>query len=412
MLRLYVLGPAFGCASIDPQCNAAVALVRAWEKRTGGQWQLVCAAEEFDRLPLLETEGKRIYGFRDIARYLNDGGEKRKAEHISIEAFVESHGQTLLDIAYYVSYENYRARTRPAFTKVLPWYANYIIPPRRRAAARDRTRHLGISGIDMDDVHESVLDDKPPENLSMAERRYRDEDKTERRARTLLGRKRTVQSMLRRPEHSGAFKLKNLADNFYEPLAAMLEDEKGLEEDGRPTTAACLVYGYLTLLGNRTLPQSWAADIMVTHYKSLATFVDDMASRLDMRVDAAIAESLFSGGNKQRTAAGGLPWTSAPAVAFGDKLSFCGHALLRQLPFLPEPMPVKQSPNQVARRSVVKDHLPQVMFSSAVSVALTGWIVYRLGFWPQGQAEHIFGRRRLSDFGAAGAALSVLGNLQ
>lgn len=69
-MRLYVVGPAFGCPSIDPQCNAAVALLNAWERRNGESWELVCANTEFDRLPLLEVDGRRLSGFRQIARYL------------------------------------------------------------------------------------------------------------------------------------------------------------------------------------------------------------------------------------------------------------------------------------------------------------------------------------------------------
>ena len=151
----------------------------------------------------------------------------------------------------------------------------------------------------MDDVHESVLDDKPAESMSLAERKFNDND-TNRRARTLLGRKRTVQSMLRQPEHSGAFKLKNLADNFYAPLAAMMEEEKDTlsgEKDGLPGAAACLVYGYLSLLANGQLPQSWAADVMYSHYKSLKKFVDKFGEQLELQTDE---------GTSKLTS--GLPW--------------------------------------------------------------------------------------------------------
>lgn len=405
---MHILGPAFGCASIDPQCSAAVALLRAWEKRTGGQWQLVCAADDFDLLPLLEVEGRKVSGFREIAQYLDGTTRTRKAEHISIEAFVESHGQTLIDIAYYVSYENYSGRTRPGFTKILPWYANYIVPPQRRAAARDRTRHLGISGIDMDDVHESVLDDKPPENMSLAEQRF--DKETEKRARGLLGRKSTVRSMLRRPEHSGTFKLKNLADNFYEPLMDMIQDtDSDLTEDEWPSPAACFAFGYLSLLANRTLPQSWASDIMLMHYKPLADFVTRLTSKLDVRIDDAAGKTPAD--LVLRGKGGGLPWVKTPDVSFGNKMSFCGHALLGQIPLLPEHQPVRPAKAHAVRSTMAIDYLPQAMFSSIASIALGGWVAYRLGFWPQGEEVHLFGRKRLSDYGAAGAALSVLGNL-
>ena len=84
-MRLFVLGPAFGGPSIDPQCVAAVALLRAWEKRTGGTWELVCAATDFDRLPMLELDGRRLHGFREIARHLDtDGSPSQRADHMCV----------------------------------------------------------------------------------------------------------------------------------------------------------------------------------------------------------------------------------------------------------------------------------------------------------------------------------------
>ncbi|KAF2224463.1 Tom37 C-terminal domain-containing protein, partial [Elsinoe ampelina] len=395
-MKLYILGPAFGCPSIDAQCNAAVALVKSEADRKGRAWELICAADSFDELPYLDDEGVRYHGFSSIAQHLNP--EKKSAEDFALEAFIESNGQTLLDVSLYVSYENYAAKTRPSFTRILPWYINYLLPPERRAAARKRTEHLGITGIDMDDVHESVIDQ--PESMSVAERKFDEEAKT--RARTLLGRRHTVKSMLRQSAAAGAFKLKNLANNFYEPLAEQLEGKSYLGAGDGISQVDCLAYGYLSLLLYPKLPQAWAAEIMQKEYPTLARYVDRVRDQLQLRVEDGTVESLFVGTGKGAT----LPWTRPEKISVGHRFASCGQALLRHLPVMPKPSPIIAEEDSQSRSGTIDQLLPHAAGISLATILVGGWLLYRNGIWPRGEQVQIFGRKRLSDYGAAGSALA------
>ncbi|TKX21077.1 putative outer mitochondrial membrane transport complex protein [Elsinoe australis] len=397
-MRLHILGPAFGCPSIDAQCNAAVALVKEEASKQGKKWELVCAVDNFEDLPFLEDEEKLYHGFSSIARHLRD--ERLPAEHAATEAFIESNGRTLLDVSLYISYENYAAKTRPSFSHILPWYSNYFIPPERRAAARKRTEHLGITGIDMDDVHESVLDQ--PENMSAAERRFDEETKS--RARTLLGRRHTVKSMLRSSAAAGAFKLKNLADNFYEPLVDLLGKNKYLTSDTELSRVDCLAYGYLSLLLYPKVPQAWAAEIMRKEYPSLVQYIHRVRDELHLGVRDEVAQNMLRDTRKDDT---GLPWISVVRPAVLRQLTSCGQALLRQTPLSPKSSPVVAEDKSHAR-STIHDLLPHAASLTIGTLFLGGWLLYRQGIWPQGEQVHFFGRKRLADYGAAGSALAVL----
>lgn len=69
-MRLYIVGPAFGCPSIDPQCNAAVALLKHFVDSSGTEIDVINASRDFDDLPLLEFEGSSYYGYASISRFI------------------------------------------------------------------------------------------------------------------------------------------------------------------------------------------------------------------------------------------------------------------------------------------------------------------------------------------------------
>src|SRR4051794_32241074 len=70
--------------------------------------------------------------------------------------FLQSTANPVLDLSLYISSKNYNTTTSSAYTAILPWYINYITPPRRRDLARARTAHLGLSSLDV------TGDDEPP----------------------------------------------------------------------------------------------------------------------------------------------------------------------------------------------------------------------------------------------------------
>ena len=73
-MRLYILGPAFGLPSIDANCIAAVALVKAHCESTGEPWELIVNYEPVldSQLPLLQHNAASFSGFSAIARYVAD----------------------------------------------------------------------------------------------------------------------------------------------------------------------------------------------------------------------------------------------------------------------------------------------------------------------------------------------------
>ena len=93
----------------------------------------------------------------------------------------------------------------------------------RRAAARTRTQHLGISSIDVEEVHED-LSNRPASFDNVKEPQF--EAETQKRASLILPRRDTVLSLLRRPEHSAVFKLHTLADNFFGALQDVLDNNE------------------------------------------------------------------------------------------------------------------------------------------------------------------------------------------
>lgn len=69
-MKLYILGPAFGLPSIDPGCNAAVALLRALEETVS--WEVTISHDEDSTLPRLEDGGSTYYGLKSIIDHLKE----------------------------------------------------------------------------------------------------------------------------------------------------------------------------------------------------------------------------------------------------------------------------------------------------------------------------------------------------
>ncbi|KAK3674895.1 hypothetical protein LTR78_005239 [Recurvomyces mirabilis] len=405
-MQLYVLGPAFDLPSIDAGCIAAVTLLRL---NSVGDWQLIPTHDDREGLPLLVDNSKRYRGYASIANHLK--GTRPTADDTALASFLHSSAQTLLDISLYVSYENYTA-TRSAFTKILPWHTNYLLPPRRRAAARQRTEHLGVSSIDVDDVHED-LSNRPSGFDGVGKEGQGFEVEAQKRASLLLPRKDTLKSLLQRPEHSAVFKLHALADNFFGALQDMLgakqylhgEDISGID---------CLAFGYLSLMLYPQLSQDWLAKTMRKKYSKVVDYVERIHAKLELRTNAEEVMSLAQCKIEeevaaQRNACGmTLPWCAPASSGIADVLLNTSQELLSHVPVLRPTMPlIRNSKYHVA---VWQRYLPAILTLAASSVGLGVYLAVRTGMltWPHGEQVHVFGRKRFSDYGHLGAALSGL----
>ncbi|KAJ9631779.1 hypothetical protein H2203_000179 [Taxawa tesnikishii (nom. ined.)] len=307
-----------------------------------------------------------------------------------LSSFIEADGQLLLDVSLYVSFENYRLRTRPAFTRILPWWANYVLPPHRRAAAKARTEHLGVSTIDIDTVHDDLID--KPKNLKTSQKGF--EHETEKRARHLLGRQNTVSSMLGKPEHAAAFRLKALSDAFFGPLRDFLGDNEYLLSTDAPSLLDCLAYGYLSLMLYPQMPQDWLATAIRKQYPSIAAYVERLRCDLDVDAEAEKVMALPTNGGKVEDGSN-LPWVIPEKTApewlslSSGRISFTGSPLL------------------VVGLKLVA---PRLLGFVSTSLALFGYWVFHNTEWPHGERVQVFGRKRLVDYGEAGAALAALGS--
>ncbi|KAF2858728.1 hypothetical protein K470DRAFT_198455, partial [Piedraia hortae CBS 480.64] len=257
-MNLYILGPAFGLPSIDAECNAAVALLHLLPHNK--PWHLIPAHEDVEPLPRLEDNNQTYTGLASITRHLsfNPLDPQTRTTTASLRSFITSHAPPLIDLYLYTPLENY-SLTRTAYTKILPWYANYIIPPQRRALAKTRTQHLGIDP------------DEPVTKTPILEGRDREEafeKETKSRASLLFPAKRV--GMLRKE----VFKLHALAEGFLEPLEEILRKGDYLVGD-TPMEVDCLAYGYLSLM-RVEVGDCWLRDLIAEKFKRVEGFVQRM----------------------------------------------------------------------------------------------------------------------------------------
>ncbi|KAK5697520.1 hypothetical protein LTR97_007658 [Elasticomyces elasticus] len=377
-MELYILGPAFSLPSIDAECIAAVALLQLLDRK---DWSLVPTHDDRGGLPLLVDQGQRISGYKNILRHLEI--ELHVGNAIAISSFLERGAQTLLDISLYVSFESY-STTRSAFTQILPWHTNYLLPPRRRAAARARTDHLGISSIDVDNVHEDLSG--RPSGMDGVGKEQAFEVEAQKRASLLLPRKDTLRSLLQKPEHSAVFKLHALADNFFGPLQDMLD---------------CLAFGYLSLMLYPKLPQDWLASTMRRKYAKLVAYVERMNDKLVLRTDVKAVMSSARSDSESI-----LPWKSPASSSFFDVANSTARELFTHIPLLKPTTSIITTNADTMR--FWQHQLPAILTLTVLSLGLGITAAFRTGTltWPKGEALHVFGRKRFSDYGHLGAALA------
>ncbi|WPG98908.1 metaxin-like protein [Acrodontium crateriforme] len=415
-MHLFVLGPAFGLPAANAECIAAIALLQSQAIK---DWSIVPTSTIEPTLPLLVDGQQHISGFRNIARYVEEklsediliSRPRDRADTSAITSFLESNAQPLVDISLYVSFENYRHTTRPAFTRILPWHANYIIPPKLRAGARIRTEHLGVASIDVDNVHEDMSN--RPEGFDGVGKQEGFEKQTQQRASLLLPRKDTLKSLLQRPERAATFKLHALANNFFEALQELLgENDYFLGQE--LTSLDCLVYGHLSLMLYPKVEQDWLASTMRQKYKKLVAYTEFMHTKLNMQTNVDDVVALAKCQTVEdvvayRQACGmALPWSPPATPSAVEIIRSTTRAILSNLPVMEE-SPVVTMTTQ-GKYAYLKSILPLAL--SLMTTAAIGGLYYafttRLLAWPTGEQVHIFGRKRLQDYGDLGDALSGL----
>lgn len=260
MLELHIYGPALDLPSIDFRCVAAVILLqRAFSNRHA--WILIPSNDPkinpFNELPALRDGDLWVTGFHSIAKYIKDRYENEISkdhltlslsddQHADCEAYVsflESRGAPLLDLSLYISSDNYTTITRSALSEILPWPLSWTIPPKLRDAARKRSEHLGLSGLDVDATREKELQ-KQNEGVMAAI------------PQTLRVQKKSVTALLGSSAEQTRFRLEAVTADFFEPLELLLGEQDYFL--GKPMTVLdCLSLALLGQMGADGMPQLW-----------------------------------------------------------------------------------------------------------------------------------------------------------
>lgn len=165
-----------------------------------------------------------------------------------------------------------------------------------RAAAKLRTDHLGLSGLDIDT--ENGMRKEPsiiPESL--------------RTSRT------TVSSLLAAsPEANAQIRLDSLARNFLQPLQDLLGDKKYLVSDSQLSSLDCLALGYLSLMLLPELPQPWLSKAVRTKFPRLSAWTQDSRAGVFGPVvtvdDALLSNDGDASAREKKPQESFLPWVA------------------------------------------------------------------------------------------------------
>ncbi|KAL1957261.1 hypothetical protein VTO42DRAFT_6167 [Malbranchea cinnamomea] len=305
VLELHIWGPAFGLPSLDPQCLAAIAYFAfalpskssSTQGATGREdWVLIASSDPLavptHELPAVRAGTRWVSGFRNIVEFLKQysNGEwdldrwmnhNERADCIAFSSFIESHGQPLIDLSFYVSSENYRKATMSAYAPILRWPNQWIVPPKIRSVAKTRTEHLGLSSLDVDATEE--------------ERRQAREANTAAAQipKSLATRPReTVSSALSKTAQQNRIRLEGMTGAFAEPLEELRSHKRYLLSEEFPSSLDCLALGYLSLAVIPELPYPWLRDGIKSQTPGLVGYTERLRSQcFGGTVDVATALS-------------------------------------------------------------------------------------------------------------------------
>ncbi|KAJ8058700.1 hypothetical protein OCU04_012872 [Sclerotinia nivalis] len=178
---------------------------------------------------------------------------------VRYSAFIQMHGQPLLDLSLYVSSQNYSEITRPIFNTIQSFPLPYLTPPHLRTEAKKRTEYLGLSALDIDteDGDKSRDSSIIPESLRRG--------------------KQTVSSLLAAsPETNAQIRLDALATDFFESIQELKGKKRYLVSNSHMSSLDCLALGFISLMLYPQLPQPWLAKTMRRKFPDLVKWVEEL----------------------------------------------------------------------------------------------------------------------------------------
>ncbi|KAL9595116.1 MAG: hypothetical protein Q9219_006633 [cf. Caloplaca sp. 3 TL-2023] len=277
--------------------------------------------------------------------------------------------------------------------------ATWILPPKRRAAAKLRTDHLNFSSLDLDTAEEGeAITSQFAAGTEIP--------------RVLRTSKQTVTALVKQPQHAARFRLDTLADAFFEPLAHLLQGQRYLLSEQHMTSLDCLALGHLSLALLPEVPQPWLSQSMRSRYPSLCHYVQDLARACFGVVVHVQGDDKNRAG---RSVATRLPWRSSDAETTPTVIMYVRSAL-ENLPYLGalyRPGPLQESSVQTHDELTRMPVIPSAIVGLAAGItALTSYALFT------GELPSVSGfpwlfnirpqRRHLSDLGDAGAMLGAM----
>ncbi|RJE27165.1 Mitochondrial import receptor subunit [Aspergillus sclerotialis] len=287
MLELHVWGPAFSLPSIDAQCLATIAYFTLAVPKDA--WVLVASSDPSvsptNELPAVKNGSTWVSRFGNIVDYLRqysggewdldaDLGELDRADNIAFSSFITARAQPLIDLSLYVTSQNYRYQTSPAYAAILTWPNQWIIPPKLHTAAKARTDHLGLSSLDL----EAIEDQRNREHSAAVAAGHI--------PRNFIQRPRdTVSSLLGKTSQQNQFKVEALTAEIFEPLEEMLTRDNKQKSQGyflahdTPSSLDALAVGYLSVALIPDLKHPWLHDAMRSKAPVLTAYITRLRTK-------------------------------------------------------------------------------------------------------------------------------------
>ena len=332
--------------------------------------------------------------------------------------FLQSTATPLIDLSLYVSAENYNTTTSSAYTAILPWYANYTVPPKRRDLARARTAHMGLSSLDVDTTAEEGF--APGRGTASSD--YEAAKKaagipTDGQPNTLrMGRGKGIGGFLSTPVYAARFRLDALSNELLEPLADLLGKDDHLLKGGHLSSLDCLAFGYLSLLLYPSVPQAWLKETIQTKFPRISAYICRLRREIFSNEDINAAKVWsMSTGSTDEAAGMLLPWQPR-SQSFASSTLTGTREIVGNIPFvssLVQRNAVVRPEPPLASRSIPSS-LPSPVFintllsaTAAAAVGLVSLAIHHRRS-PRDGALIFWASRPSTGLGEAGNILSVL----
>jgi len=243
---------------------------------------------------------------------------QQQNDRTAYSTFLRATATLLIDLSLFVSAENYNAVTSSAYTAILPWYANFTVPPKRRELARTRTAHMGLDSLD--------VDTRAMEGMAPGRGTASAEFEAAKRAAGLptdsqpsvmnMGRGKGIGGFLGTPKYAARFRLDAVSNNLLEPLSDLLGQNDYLLGTSQPSSLDCLAFGYLALMLYPAVPQPWLKETISTKFPELTAYVHRLRKEIltDKDVSAAQVWAITTGSaalEPKKLQSMLLPWTNS-----------------------------------------------------------------------------------------------------